>query len=202
MKLGFFGGSFNPPHNGHKKIIKNCVNHFNKCLIIPNKVSPNKIQKSSINSLHRIEMLNLLFDKDKVEIDLFEINSKDDISYTCNTIKYLKDKYYDCSLTMILGEDQLVDLKKWYNYEYIIKNVNIFCFKRFTEKALVSNKKKIKNIIKKDLDNFNNTLKSFEYDCHFSSTEIRDKFKFKKSIQKNMISEKVMAYIKGNNLYK
>lgn len=202
MKLGFFGGSFNPPHNGHKKIIKNCVNHFNKCLIIPNKVSPDKIQKSSINSLHRIEMLNLLFDKDKVEIDLFEINSKDDISYTCNTIKYLKDKYYDCSLTMILGEDQLVDLKKWYNYEYIIKNVNIFCFKRFTEKALVSNKKKIKNIIKKDLDNFNNTLKSFEYDCHFSSTEIRDKIKFKQSIAKNMISEKVMAYIKGNNLYK
>ena len=202
MKLGFFGGSFNPPHNGHKKIIKNCVNHFNKCLIIPNKVSPDKIQKSSINSLHRIEMLNLLFDKDKVEIDLFEINSKDDISYTCNTIKYLKDKYYDFSLTMILGEDQLVDLKEWYNYEYIIKNVNIFCFKRFTEKALVSNKKKIKNIIKKDLDNFNNTLKSFEYDCHFSSTEIRDKIKFKQSIAKNMISEKVMAYIKDNNLYK
>ena len=80
--------------------------------------------------------------------------------------------------------------------------MNIFCFKRFTEKALVPNKKELKNIIKKDLDNFNNTLKFFEYDCHFSSTEIRDKFKFKQSIEKNMISEKVMAYIKDNNLYK
>ena len=202
MKLGFFGGSFNPPHNGHKKIIENCIDYFDKLLIIPNKVSPHKIKKYSIDSSYRLEMLNLLFHKNKVEIDLFEINSKNDISYTYNTIKYLQDKYNDFSLTMILGEDQLFDLKKWHNYEYIIKNVNIFFFKRFTEETLASNKKELKNIIIKDLNKFNNTFKIFEYDCPFSSSLIRDEIKLKHSISRSMISEEVITYIKDNNLYK
>ena len=202
MKLGFFGGSFNPPHNGHKKIIENCIDYFDKLLIIPNKISPHKIKNPSVNSSHRIKMLDLLFAKYKVKIDLFEINSKNNVSYTYNTIKYLQEKYNGFSLTMILGEDQLFDLRKWYNYEYIIENVDIFCFKRIKKNNLESTKIELKNLIKKDLSKFNNIFKNFSYNCPISSSIIRDKIKSKHSVPENMISEEVLSYINRNNLYK
>tara|TARA_Y100001960_G_C14450795_1_gene717168 strand:+ start:139 stop:747 length:609 start_codon:yes stop_codon:yes gene_type:complete len=202
MKLGFFGGSFNPPHNGHKKIIENCIDYFDKLLIIPNKNSPHKVKNYSVDSLHRIKMLDLLIAKYKVEIDLFEINSKNDISYTYNTVKYLQEKYNDCSLTMILGEDQLFDLRKWYNYQYIIKNIDIFCFKRIKNNVVESNEVELKNFIKKDLSKFNNNLKIFNYNCPISSSIIRNEIKSKKIVSKNMISAEVLSYINSNNLYK
>tara|TARA_Y100001960_G_C14395793_1_gene690985 strand:+ start:58 stop:660 length:603 start_codon:yes stop_codon:yes gene_type:complete len=200
MKLGFFGGSFNPPHNGHKMIIENCVDFFDKFLVIPNKVSPHKINELSINSIHRTEMLNLIIDRNKVEVDLFEINSKDHISYTCDTIKYLKAKYNNFSLTMIIGEDQLYDLKEWYNYEYIIENVNIFCFKRLFDK--VSNQDDMDFKIKKDLKKYNNTFNFFNFVYPCSSTEIRNNVKLQQSIASNLVPKEILTYITTNGLYR
>ena len=39
MKLGFYGGTFNPPHNGHKMIMNQCALKFDKLLIFPNNKS-------------------------------------------------------------------------------------------------------------------------------------------------------------------
>ena len=63
-------------------------------------------------------MLNIIFDDPKILIDLFEINSKKN-NYTIHTIKYLKEKYDNASLTMIIGYDNLLDLNNWYNYNII-----------------------------------------------------------------------------------
>ena len=52
MKLGFFGGTFNPPHNGHKLIIDQCKDRFDKFLVIPNGFSPDINKKYSIASKH------------------------------------------------------------------------------------------------------------------------------------------------------
>ena len=55
MNTYFFGGSFNPLHKGHVKIIDLCSQLSDKLIIVPNKCSPNK--KNNLDSMHRIEML-------------------------------------------------------------------------------------------------------------------------------------------------
>ena len=49
MRLAFFGGTFNPPHNGHNLIINYCLRNFDKFIVIPNKVSPDKKNISTVS---------------------------------------------------------------------------------------------------------------------------------------------------------
>ena len=65
MNLAFFGGTFNPPHKGHEMMIEYCYNLFDQLLIIPNRVSPEKLNNPPISEFHRLNMLNILVsDKD------------------------------------------------------------------------------------------------------------------------------------------
>ena len=161
MKIAFLGGAFDPPHVGHFKIIEYCINLFDKVLIVPNKESPSDNKKIIASYQHRINMLNILFENQNVKLDNFELLSNKK-NYTYYTIKYLKDKYKNDSITMILGQDQLEKLDQWYNYDYIVNNISILCFAR--------NINKDNN---KNTDNVN--FVDFNYDI--SSTYMRNSFK-------------------------
>ena len=185
MNIFFFGGAFNPPHNGHYEIVMNCLKYADKFIIIPNKLSPNK--KLLIDSRHRVNMLNLMFNQKNVDIDTFEIESAKK-NYTIYTVDYLLKKYKGSRLIMVLGLDQYLDIKSWYRYEELINKVEIFCFNR----GSIDIKNKITKKIK--------FIKDFNLDI--SSTNIRnyiinsDNEKLKNSIHKN-----VLEYLTQNNLY-
>ena len=93
MKIFFLGGTFDPPHLGHLGISEICLGYCDKFIFIPSKQSPHK-QKPYFSCSDRVKMLEIMVSKIKnVEIDLFEINSKDNINYSIDTIKYLKKKF-------------------------------------------------------------------------------------------------------------
>ena len=129
MKIFFYGGTFDPPHKGHESIVNHLLPLCDKFVLFPTVQSPlkNASPKADIN--HRINMLKILFNKKKIEIDYFDSDKKKK-NYTYLTISYLKKKYLDSSLTMIIGKDQLINLSNWKNYKSIIDNVNIICFNR------------------------------------------------------------------------
>ena len=129
MKLGFFGGSFNPPHKGHQYIIEYCSEQFDKFLVIPYSNSPDISKKDPVLFKHRYNMLQLQFAGKNIEIDDYEANSNR-INFTYLTIKYLMQKYNQHKICMILGEDQLSNLSNWSHIDFILKNVEIHCFKR------------------------------------------------------------------------
>ena len=61
MKIILFGGSFDPPHLGHKKIIKECLKYkFDKFILMPSYKSPLKTTSTLSSKNHRLEMLSLL----------------------------------------------------------------------------------------------------------------------------------------------
>lgn len=183
MNIYFFGGSFDPPHKAHKLIYKHCLNLCDKFIFFPARCSPGKLE-SKIDSQDRLKMLDLLIDKkdkDKVLIDNFELTNNDQESFTIDTIYYLKKKFKNSSISMIVGYDQYKNLNNWKDYNKILELVNIICFKRG---------KFIPNNI--DLVDFNQNI---------SSSIIRKKIK-NNDILDDFLNKSVYDYIINNNLYK
>ena len=91
---------------------------------------------------------------------------------------------------MIIGKDQLENLQNWYQYKYIIKNIDIICFNRKN----ISNKR-VKNDyeIKK--------IKHLKFNCNYSSTKIRKILKDNIHFDVCSLDKKVFEYIIRNNIY-
>ena len=196
MKIAFFGGSFDPPHLGHKKIIEYCISFFDKVLIVPNKESVESDKKNTASAEDRINMLNSMLNSKSVEVIDFEIKS-DKRNFTYYTIKYLEQQYPNEELFMIIGKDQMCNLYNWYKYDYIFNNINIVCFDRKTdmhheEYSLSDYKKKVDYI---------------DFNYRSSSSDIKNKlldFKNNKDLSLELLcllDENVLEYIIKNKLY-
>ena len=189
MKVGFFGGTFNPPHKGHERIINYCSELFDELLVFPNIISPDKLNYPPVDPEHRINMLKLIIENDNVKVDTYEIVSELS-NYTYYTVKYLLDKYQKCNLFMIIGKDQFLNLNNWYNINFILKNTHILCFNRASSYD--------------DKDRFTsypNNTQIVDFDFPSSSSFIREKIYKHEQIDSSLISDKVKDYIYEHNLY-
>ena len=191
MKIGFFGGTFNPPHKGHEKIIDYCSKLFDKILIFPNMISPHKLDSPPIDYIHRVNMLELIIKHNNVVIDTYEIKSELS-NYSCYTVEYLLNKYKGSSLFMILGKDQFLNLNNWHNINFILKNTNILCFDRKGYTKINH------NINKFSLDS---NAEVVDFDFPVSSSVIREKIYKHEQITDSFISREVKEYIHEHNLY-
>ena len=189
MKLGFFGGTFNPPHKGHEQIINYCLKSFDKVVLFPNIASPDKLDSPPIDYIHRINMLKLIIKNRNIKIDTYEIESKLS-NYTYHTVKYLLNKYKGINLFMIIGKDQLFNLKNWYKIDFIMEHTNVICFDRTLNKDY------------KLIDDMYLDVEIINFNFPFSSSYIRDELYNNRIIDNSVISKKIKDYIYGNNLYK
>ena len=131
MKLIFFGGCFDPPHQGHIEIIRKCVNLCNRFILMPTLNSPLKNVASSTGPHHILRMLKLIIqDIDQsIEIDVFDL-ARSEPSYTIDTVRYFQKKYTGYSISMVIGADQLIKFEQWKDSLDIIKLVHIIGFNR------------------------------------------------------------------------
>lgn len=198
MKIAVYGGSFNPIHLGHKQIIKvlNEKYDFNKILVIPSKISPHKINNSSVTCEQRLEMCKLSLEMIKnCEVSDIEIK-RAGISYTFLTLNKLKKNYPKSELYLICGSDMFLSLLNWKEPEKIFESAKIIGFIRDDEDITV-------------LENYKSKLESKGAKveiCNatippFSSTLIRKAVKQNKKID-DFVDENVADYIKKNGLYK
>ena len=196
-KIGIIGGSFNPIHQGHLIIAEWFRQELMLDLIIfiPTFISPFKLEDSEvIDPMDRLAMLKLAIESNsKFIYDDFEINKKA-VSYTIDTLKYLKSKYLNSDLFYLIGEDQAQKFNKWNKWEDILSIVQLCIARRDF------NDEQIKSI--------NEVFKSIKYTpvwisspkIEISSTEIRNRVKKGKSI-KYLTDDKVVDYIISNNVY-
>lgn len=189
MKIGIFGGSFNPPHKMHKYIAINLLNHqyLDKIIYVP---TGNKYNKSDlIDAHHRYNMLKLMI-KNYNNLELSEYEIKNNLKYTYQTLDYFKKIYKNDEIYFICGSDNLKEITTWKNFKYILNNYKILVIKRNNDNINdILNNINSKNIIIADIK-----LSSV------SSTYIRTNIKNKKEISK-LIDENVLKYIERNNLY-
>ena len=195
MKVGFIGGSFNPIHNGHINLALAGKNEFDldKVIFIPNSINPIKENKSKVSTEDRAKMVELAIeDHNDFEIDTYEVDKKG-ISYTIDTVEYLKNKYND--LYFIGGADLIFELHKWKDYEKLLKEVDFIIAGRSPYKS--SELKDKVNELNNKYDININILKNFKM-IDLSSSEIRNNILSNNSLK---IPKKVAEYIIKNNLY-
>ena len=196
MKIGLFGGTFDPIHIGHLIIMENVINAMNldKIYILPNSNPPHKLQNKKTDIKIRLKMVReAIKDNHKIEINDYDYRNNS-IHYTYQTIDFFKKTYPDDEFYFIIGEDSFLDIKKWKNYEQILKE-NLIVFKRYSE-------------INSSLSSEINEIKKYNKNIYLidnmaldiSSTLIRSLVKDKKSI-KYLVNDKVIEIINRENLY-
>lgn len=193
-KIGIFGGTFNPIHNGHINLLNQMINSLNldKAIVIPTNLPPHKKVSNLSNFDDRFNMCKLAFNNYK-NVEVSDIEHKiSGASYTFNTLSYLKDKYSGDSLYLIIGSDMALDFNSWYKYKDILQMVKVVTAAR--DKTEYKRLKEDINIIKNNIE----VLKIDEY--NISSTAIR--IMVSQNIDcKKFLHDKVNNYIIDNGLY-
>lgn len=128
MKIGIFGGSFNPPHVGHINALETVRRKIGleKISIVPNFQNPLKRPVEGPTAKQRLEMLEKAVEGyEKVfSIDDQEI-VRAGLSYTIDTIKEYRKKYKAEELYLIIGVDNLETLNKWKDYKTLLSETNL-----------------------------------------------------------------------------
>ncbi|MDC8913594.1 nicotinate-nucleotide adenylyltransferase [Metamycoplasma hyosynoviae] len=183
MKIGIFGGSFNPIHKGHILIAEDAIQELglDELYFVPANKNPFKKNQDYESSEHRINMIKLVISHNpKMKISEFETN-RNTLSYTIDTVEYFVSKFKDAKFYFLIGSDNLPKLHKWKEIDKISELVKISVFNR-------TKKYKHLNFKKYNCLQLNNKF----YD--FSSTNYR-----KGNLQQ--VDEKVQKYIGSNFLY-
>ncbi len=197
LKIGIFGGSFNPVHSEHVKIALGAIKELNldKLLVVPTYVSPHKINEVMASGEDRLNMLNLAFcGLDKVEISDFEVKSQG-VSFTYLTILHFKNLYPNATFYLIMGSDMLDNFPTWKNPEIIANNAELALLNRKGDSRLNAPAiNRIKSLYNKDV------LYLKTEGENLSSTEVRLRIKLGLNLD-GIISNSVEKYINLNNLY-
>lgn len=199
MRIGIFGGTFDPPHAGHKKYADELKDRLSldKLLVIPTATPPHKDGKNPIGSLDRLEMLRILFrDDDGVEVSDMEI-ARGGKSYTYETVTLLHGIYPEDELIFLLGSDMLLSFHNWRNPDVILSKVKICAVTRTDE----INEEKLKGYIEEYFPDNKDRFITCDFDpIEISSTQIRNAIRNGESVE-GLVDEQVMQYIKEKELY-
>ena len=121
MKIGLFGGCFNPPSKIHIDIAKRILeeNNLDKVIFVPVGDSYNKNELSE--SKHRYNMLKLAIgDNKNLEVDDIELNIKKKM-YAIDVFELLEGKYKEYEMHFIMGSDNFEKMPKWKDYDKLKK---------------------------------------------------------------------------------
>lgn len=132
MKIGLYFGTFNPIHVGHLVIANYMAEYtdLDQVWLVVSPQNPLKNKSSLLADYHRLALVQEAIEgNDKLRASDIEFKLEKP-SYTVTTLAYLKEKYPQHTFSLIMGEDNLRTLQKWYNYETILKNHQFYVYPR------------------------------------------------------------------------
>ncbi|MBE6573372.1 MAG: nicotinate (nicotinamide) nucleotide adenylyltransferase [Ruminococcaceae bacterium] len=201
-KIGIFGGTFAPIHNAHIRIALEFKKSFDldKLLIIPASIPPHKELPKGDSAEHRLNMLKLVFDNEEyktmgIEVSDYEL-TKPGVSYTVETLEHFYSE--DTELYLLCGTDMFLKMHHWRSPERIAELTNLVFTRRedstpLLDKQIATQKEFLEHEYK---------FKIYELEMtamELSSTYIRAHID---GDLEGLLNEKVLKYIKDNNLYR
>jgi len=198
MRIGIFGGTFDPPHTGHKKYVDELSVRLSldRLIVMPTATPPHKERKVS-SAEDRMNMLRLLFrSSEGVEVSDLEI-SRGGRSYTYETVTLLHGMYPDDELIFLVGSDMLLSFHTWRNPDIILSHVKICAVTRDDDIDESRLSEYINEYFPGQTDRF--IVCGFD-PVEISSTEIRDAIRNGESVE-GLLDRQVIEYIKEKEVY-
>jgi len=157
-RVALFGGSFDPPHFGHKAVVEEALKvlDIDKLIVVPTFLNPFK-SISYLSAKERLSLSKQIFKEfQNVLVDAYEVEEEKSTP-TAQTLKYFQKKY-DVKY-IIIGADNLNSIERWYNFKWLNSEVTWIIASR-TGYELLSNKLR--------------DFKILDVDADISSTQIRN----------------------------
>jgi nicotinate-nucleotide adenylyltransferase len=192
MKIGIFGGTFNPPHMGHL-ITLECVRDqlwFDEVMFVPSCQPPNKPHSVLAPGHDRYEMTCLAIrGNPSFKVSDIELR-REGTTYTVDTLRQLSTEYRNAELFFIMGADNYSEFETWKKPEEILTYADLVVMTRPGWEAATS-----KNKFSRSVHFLNVPL------IGISGTDIRRRVKLGRSIR-YLVPRAVEDYIGQRNLYK
>ena len=197
MRVGIFGGAFDPPHLGHEKALKALIEAA--CLdlvyVFPSGDPPHKIISGGALSSDRLAMAKLAFSKlsDAVCVSDREM-VRQGVSYSYLTLAEVKREHPDAEIYLFVGTDQFLLFETWKNFEQILEGCTLCVMDRFEDSEGILKKKEVLE------QNFGARLLLLKEKPYIiSSTRIREELAEKGF--SSSLSPKVNGYITLRGIY-
>lgn len=132
MKIGLYFGTYNPIHVGHLIIANYMADYseLDQVWLVVTPQNPLKEKSTLLADFHRLSLVKeAIEDNPKLRVSDIEFNLTKP-NFTVNTLAHLQEKYPEHEFSLIMGEDNLRTLHKWYNYEIILENHMIYVYPR------------------------------------------------------------------------
>ena len=185
MKLGFYGGTFDPIHHGHLILAREAVEKLglDRLFFIPNALSPHKQETQPAPDTLRAEMIRVAIeDEPRFDLEEMEIN-RSGVSYTIDTILALRERFgAKAKFFYLVGEDNIAALSTWRRIDELQKMVTFVILCRSEHKTPYS-------------------YQTIQRRIDISSTEIRKRIANGQSIR-YLVPDKVHDLILSNDLYR
>lgn len=193
MRIGIFGGTFDPPHVGHLLAASDACDALalDRVHFVPAARQPLKAGVESAPPEHRLAMVRALAGSDpRFEVDEVEIE-RGGLSYTVDTLRELRHRWRDdrtLALFLLLGADAAATLPKWRERDELAALAEIVVLTRHGGAESLSLTSAVARfVVTRRVD--------------VSSTEIRERVRAAKSIH-GFVPEAVAAYIAAAGLYR
>lgn len=194
MRLGVFGGSFDPPHNGHLALCRLAHDRLGiDRLIISVSKNPFKAGADA-SDLHRLRMAELLSREIDptgrfAQVSTWELE-RPGPSYTIDLLRHLHASHPSSELLLLLGEDSYRDLPRWKSADEIVRLCRVVVFARPSAK-----KSDVGTGAALPAAGF------FELDVPVSATEVRGRLARGETAD-HLVPPSIAAYITANGLYR
>ena len=194
MKIGVFGGTFNPPHEGHKKLALEFMSRLSLdlLLIIPTYIPPHKSSDFLADGADRLEMCKLTFLPLGGNVNVSDIElRRHGKSYTVDTLHEIRDKHPKDELFFLMGSDMLLSFHKWREPDKILDFAVICAAPRDSSGA-----QELKDYVEEYYPGRKDRFLIMDFSpIEISSTDVRN------SLDETKIEKQVAAYIKKMGLY-
>lgn len=195
--IGLYGGTFDPPHKAHLLLANTFLNSFPtaRLIVMPCLIPPHKERDSGgATSKQRLTMARLCFGAlERTEVSDYELNAGG-VSYTYLTVKHLQADNPAARICLVMGQDNLEIIEKWYEYRYLLENC--------TFAVAVRGGEPLSKAIEQIAEKYGADIRVLKMEGFpLSSTKVRSAVRGGLSLDK-MLTEEVKEYIENEGLYK